>query len=75
MLEGLVLPQRVWPCRVRDVANELSAEDKKILLDAADNPEWPYLTLEQSLAKLGVAVSQQSLKKHRSKACSCFRSK
>lgn len=75
MLEGLVVPKRKYPCRVRDVAQILDAKDAKILLDAADNPEWPYLTLEISLAKFGVTISQTSIRKHRTKLCSCFRSK
>jgi len=74
MLESLVIPKRRYPCRVRDVANELETKDAKILLEASENPEWPYIALEQALGKLGVTVSQSSIKKHRTKVCSCFRS-
>lgn len=74
MLEGLALPKRKYPCRVRNVAEELDAKDKNILLDAVDNPEWPYVTLETALGKLGVTISQSSIKKHRTKVCSCYRS-
>lgn len=75
MLESLVIPERKYPCRVRDVAAELDAKDAKILVDAAENPEWPYVALENALGKLGVTVSQSSIKKHRTKLCSCYRGK
>lgn len=75
MLESLVLPERKYPCRVWDVAAELGGEDRMILLSAAENPEWPYIALEKELAKLGLTVSQSSIKKHRTRVCSCFRSK
>jgi hypothetical protein len=74
MLESLQIPKRRYPCRVRDVADSLEAKDKEILLSAAENPEWPYIALENALGKLGVTVSQSSIKKHRTKVCSCFRS-
>ena len=74
MLEGLTPPVRRYPCRVRDLALELGEKDGKILVDAAENPEWPYISLENALGKLGVTVSQSSIKKHRTKVCSCFRS-
>jgi hypothetical protein len=74
MLENLVLPKRRYPCRVRDLASELGEKDGKILVDAANNPEWPYSGLQNALGKLGVVVSQSSLKKHRTQMCSCFRS-
>jgi hypothetical protein len=75
MLEGLKLPVRKYPCRVRDLALELSESDAKILVAAADNPDWPYVALENALAELGVTVSQSSIKKHRTKLCSCYRGK
>jgi hypothetical protein len=74
MLESLQIPKRRYPCRVRDVADSLEVKDKDILLSAAENPEWPYIALENALGKLGVTVSQSSIKKHRTKVCSCFRS-
>jgi len=75
MLESLVIPERKYPCRVRDVASELDAKDSDILITAAENPDWPYVALENALGKLGVTVSQSSIKKHRTKLCSCYRGK
>ncbi len=75
MLESLVIPERRYPCRVRDAAAELEPKDAQILIDAAENPEWPYVSLETALGKLGVTVSQSSIKKHRTKLCSCYRGK
>ena len=75
MLESLVIPERNYPCRVRDVAADLDVKDKTILVEAAENPEWPYVALENALGKLGITVSQSSIKKHRTKVCSCYRGK
>lgn len=74
MLESLVVPKRRYPCRVRDVAESLETKDKDILIAAVENPEWAYIALENALGKLGITVSQSSIKKHRTKVCSCFRS-
>jgi hypothetical protein len=75
MLEGLKPPVRQYPCRVRDLSLELDEKDGKILIESVNNPEWPYISLEKALAELGVTVSQSSIKKHRTKICSCYRGK
>ena len=73
MLENLKPPVKQWPCKVRSVADKLDAADKKILLEAVDNPDWKYQTLENALASRGVALGGASIKAHRNRACSCFR--
>lgn len=71
---NLTKPTRQYPCAVSNVAISLPEDDGKILLDAVNDPEWPYKSLEDALGKNGIVLSQGSIKKHRIKACSCFRS-
>jgi len=73
MLENLVIPAKKLPCRAATVASSLGDKDGKILMDAVMNPEWPISTLETSLRKLGVSLSDKSIKRHRTKACSCWK--
>ena len=72
MLEGLTPPKRVMPCRVRDVLEDLNAEDKEILSNAlADYKLWSARTLELELRKRGIMISDSSIERHRAGVCSC----
>lgn len=73
MLENLKMPTKQYSCRVSTVLSELDDKDKKILSDAVMNPEWPIGTLENSLRKLGITLSGTSIKRHRTKGCSCWK--
>lgn len=73
VLEDLVLPKKVWPCKVRTVKAELSVADAEILDSIVMNPEWPLRTLSNQLKKRGVDISDNSLKNHREKRCSCWK--
>ena len=73
MLEDLVLPARNYNCRVKSVLETLADTDAKILEAAVMNPDWPYSTLENALRDKQIALSQGSIRKHRTKACSCWR--
>ena len=73
MLEDLTIPVRSWPCKVVLTAESLSDVDRKIFLDAVNNPEWPLKTLENELRKRGLEISEAPLKRHRGRACACFR--
>lgn len=73
MLENLVIPQRSWPCKVKQVSESLTEVDRKIFVDAVMNPEWPLKTLENELNKRGLDISEAPIRKHRNKACACFR--
>jgi hypothetical protein len=73
MLEGLSLPKKVFPCRIRTVKEAMTPADQKILDDAVMNPEWPYKTLSNELSKRDVKVSDVVLKNHREKRCSCWK--
>jgi hypothetical protein len=73
LLSDLQLPKRQWPCAVRTVADTLEPADQDILLAAVMNPEWQYLSLERALAQKGVTLSQNTIKRHRLKGCSCWK--
>lgn len=71
MLEGLEQPKRIRPCRVRDLANDMSKEDSKIFLTAVSDDNWPIVTLVEALRNRGVDISASPITKHRKGMCSC----
>jgi hypothetical protein len=73
MLENLKPPSRTFPCRVAGILETLDDKDKKILTDAVMNPEWQLLTLENSLRDLGIQLSASTIKRHRTRVCSCWK--
>jgi hypothetical protein len=73
VLKDLVIPQKVWPCKVKNLAATLTEVDRKIFLAAVMNPDWPLKTLENELRKRGMEISEHPLKKHRTGACACSR--
>jgi hypothetical protein len=73
MLEDLELPKKVWPCRIRTVKADLNDKDSEILDKIVMNPEWPLRTLSNQLKKRGIDISDNSIKNHREKRCSCWK--
>lgn len=73
MLEDLNIPQKRVPCKVRTISETMSNQDKDILLNAVMNPEWPMTTLATELLKRDIQLSEQSIRRHRKKACSCWK--
>jgi FixJ family two-component response regulator len=73
MLEDLELPKKVWPCRIRTVKADLSEKDSEILDKIVMNYEWPLRTLSNQLKKRGIDISDNSIKNHREKRCSCWK--
>lgn len=71
MLEGLQPPKKVYPCKVRQLAAEMSKEDSKIFLDAVKDNNWPVVTLVEALRGRGVDVSPTPITNHRKGLCSC----
>jgi hypothetical protein len=71
MLEGLQPPDKVPPCKVREIAEGLDAKDQAILKAALIDPSWPTLTLANSLNSRGIKISESPLRKHRAGRCSC----
>lgn len=72
MLEDLTPPQRVFPCKVRDLAEELDETDSTIFMNAIANiGEWSNNGLASALNKRGLYISEKAIRKHRRKECSC----
>lgn len=73
MLEGLKPPVKIWPCKIRLLAETLSKDDAKILLEAVEGSEWRVNALQKALADRGLSVSDTPIHNHRNKICSCYR--
>ncbi len=73
MLEDLVIPVKNLPCRVRTVKDEIPEKDAVILEQAVMNPEWPCKTLQNELRKRDIRISDNAIKHHREKRCSCWK--
>lgn len=73
MLENLSMPNKVGACKVRTIKSGLSDVDAKILEDAVMNPNWELVALSKELKKKDILVSDNSLRRHRTKVCSCWR--
>lgn len=71
MLEDLKLPEKKLSCKIRTLAEVMSDADRKIFLDAVENPAWFAHTLATELKKRGILVSDKTIRLHRSKGCSC----
>jgi nitrous oxidase accessory protein NosD len=72
MLEDLTPPVKVFPCKVRDVAQELDESDSTIFMNAVANiAEWSNNGLAAELTRRGVYISEKAIRKHRRKECSC----
>jgi len=74
MLEDLSIPvKQVFSCKVKVVKDSLDKADADILEKAINNPEWPLTTLARELQKRNINVSDNTLRRHRMKACSCWK--
>jgi hypothetical protein len=65
MLEGLEPPQPKSRSRIDEILAELDAKDKKILLDAIDNPNWSANGLSIALKSRGLKLSSSSIHRYR----------
>lgn len=73
MLENLTPPQRITPCRVREILSSLDKKDQDILVAALADPNWGDKTLARALSERGIKISDTPIRNHRSKGCSCAR--
>lgn len=73
MLENLKPPVRKYSCKVAQEAEKLEQPDREIFLDAVDDVQWKYKTLQGELAKFGIHVVDTTIAKHRNKTCACYR--
>ena len=73
MLEGLKPPGALRSCKVKAISENLTQEDRAILLEAIANPEWPIKSLSRALSERGLQISDTPLSSHRARACACFK--
>ena len=75
MLEGLTPPKnRAVYCRIEQLLEDMTPEDKKILIDAlANTGAWSANSLSSALRQRGVSVADTTITKHRNKTCACYR--
>jgi len=73
MLEGFSAPNKSKPCVFTRKLNELSKADQKILSEALSNPRWSTHALRRELNQRGFIISDNGLRTHRNKECSCVR--
>ena len=71
LLDNLAPVERVRACKVRETASKLDPSDAKILLHAAEGSEWGFTDLVRALSARGIQLSDNSLRRHRLKTCSC----
>jgi len=73
MLEDLNIPNKPQSCRIRTLHSSLTEPNKTIFIEAIENPDWPMTTLANELRKRGIDVSDNSIRRHRKKTCSCWK--
>ena len=73
MLEDLTIPNKPQSCRIRTLHATLTEPNKTIFIEAIENPDWPMTTLANELRKRGIDVSDNSIRRHRKKTCSCWK--
>lgn len=71
LLDGLEMPQRTFPCRVRTLSEELEPTDGAKLLELVMDENWKYKPLADALRGRGIVCSQPAIKAHRTGVCSC----
>ncbi len=73
-LEGLAPIKKPKPCRVRTLISEMSKEDAKILSEAVeDTKKWTPYTLHFALAARDIHLTEDAIRRHTNKVCSCSR--
>ena len=73
MLDDLELPTKPAACKVRTVHETLTEPNKTIFIQAVESPEWPMTTLANELKKRGINVSDNTIRRHRKRTCSCWK--
>lgn len=73
ILDDLSPESRTYSCKIRTVCETLEMQDATILNSAVMNPEWAVVGLSTALNKKGIRISPSVIRKHREKACSCWK--
>jgi hypothetical protein len=62
MLEGLVPPKKMTPCKLREIVMSLDEQDKTILRDALANRDiWSRKSLATALTARGLTISEKGI--------------
>ena len=73
MLDDLQLPKKVGTCKVRSIKALLSDKDAAILENSVMDENWPLTVLSRELNKRNISISDNSLRRHRLKGCTCWK--
>lgn len=73
MLDDLKLPARKFTCKVRSIKETLDTKDAVIFENSVMDQAWPLTVLSRELNKRNISISDNSMRRHRLKECSCWR--
>lgn len=73
MLDDLQLPKKVGSCKVRSIKQLLNDKDATIFESSVMDEAWPLTVLSRELNKRNIIISDNSLRRHRLKGCSCWK--
>lgn len=65
-------PATAGVCGVKRAAFGLEPSDVSDLEGLVGDVRWPAQTLQRRLREHGIVVSDEAIKKHRNKVCTCF---
>lgn len=71
VLDGLQPANKIPPCRVSVILDELEKSDRAILEAALVDKNWSAYGLCRALRQRGIRLDDEPIKRHRSGACSC----
>lgn len=72
LLSNLKPNQASSQCKVQKILSDLEPKDAQILTDALADPfTWPARTLQNALKERSIAVSDNSITRHRKNHCVC----
>lgn len=76
LLDGLAprAKKHIHTCKVRTIAQQLDEADATIYWEAIDNHAWPANDLERQLGTRGIQITQNTIRRHRNRGCSCSNS-
>lgn len=73
MLDDLKLPKKVGSCKVRTIKQLLNDKDAAIFEASVMDEGWPLTVLSRELAKRNISISDNSMRRHRLKGCTCWK--
>lgn len=71
ILADLTPPEKPNRCGLGKTIDSLAEEDRSILEAALADARWSHKALYDALRQRGIAVSRETLTRHRLKGCQC----